>query len=130
MIATRCLESSYVEEPMELVMGLSGTSRTTTVTQEKTSSKTAVPQRVHSSTASQASTFVLSLFWESLRGKGLLEKTCQVLMASWRGSTHKQYAGYLQKWQSFYSGRQVDMFSSPVEKVLLFLTELFEASFG
>ena len=51
-------------------------------------------------------------------------------MASWRDSTQKQHAGYLQKWQSFCSGRQVDMFSPPVAEVLHFLTELFEANCG
>lgn len=49
-------------------------------------------------------------------------------MASWRDSTQKQYAGYLQKSQRFCSGRKVDTFSPPVEEVLHFLTELFEAN--
>ena len=44
-------------------------------------------------------------------------------MASWRDSTQKQHAGYLQKWQRFCSGRKVDMFSPPVEEVLHFPTE-------
>ena len=51
-------------------------------------------------------------------------------MASWQDSTQKQYAGYLQKWQRFCSGRKVDIFSPPVEEVLHFLTELFEANCG
>ena len=40
----------------------------------------------------------------------------------------KQYAGYLQKWQRFCSGRKVDMLPTPVEEELHFLTELFEAT--
>ena len=32
----------------------------------------------------------------------------QVLMASWRKGTQKQYATYLQKWEAFSSERQVD----------------------
>ena len=51
-------------------------------------------------------------------------------MASWRDSTQKQYAGYLQKWQRFCSGRKVDTFSPPIEEVLHFLTELFEDNCG
>ena len=86
--------------------------------------------RADSSTAFKVSTSGLSLVRESLCEKGLRKQTLQIIMASWRDSTQNQYAGYLQKWQRFCTGRKVDIFSPPLEEVLHFLTELFEANCG
>jgi hypothetical protein len=47
----------------------------------------------------KACTSGMSLIRESLHSKGLSEDTLKILMTSWRDSTQKQYAGYLQKWQ-------------------------------
>ena len=115
-----------------LVSKLNETSsaRTTDATKGKTSAEIAIQPRAHSSPAFKVSISGLSLVRESLCQKGLREQTLQIIMASWRDSTQKQYAGYLQKWQRFCSGRKVDIFSPPVEEVLHFLTELFEANCG
>ena len=68
----------------------------------------------------------MSLIRTSLHTQGLPENTLKVIMASWRESTQKQYAGHLQKWQLFCHRRQVDVFSPPITEVLLFLTELYD----
>ena len=96
----------------------------------KTSAEIALQPRSHSSPAFKVSTPGLSLVRESLCEKGLREKTLEIIMASWRDSTQKQYAGYLQKWQRFCSGQKVDTLLPPVEEVLHFLTELLEANCG
>ena len=49
-------------------------------------------------------------------------------MASWRDSTKKQYAGYLEKWQSYCSEQNIDSFSPTIEQVLHYLTELYQAN--
>ena len=105
-------------------------SRTTDAAKGKTFAEIAIQPRAHLSPAFKVSTSGLSLVRESLSEKGFREQTLQIIMASWRDSTQKQYAGYLQKWQRFCCGLKVDTFSPPVEEVLHFLTELFEANCG
>lgn len=105
-------------------------SRTTDTAKGKASAQIAIPPRAGSSPAFQVSTSGLSLVGESLCEKGLRKQTLRIIMASWWDSTQKQYAGNLQKWQRFRSGRKVEMFSPPVEEVLHFLTELLEANCG
>ena len=50
----------------------------------------------------------------------------QVLMASWRKGTQKQYATYLQKWVAFFSERQVDYLAPSLNDVLNFPFTLYD----
>ena len=50
-----------------------------------------------------------------------------IIYASWRNSTKKQYATYINRWEIFCLGRNCDPFRAPVGEVLLFLTELYKS---
>jgi hypothetical protein len=56
---------------------------------------------------------------------GLSEQAVNLLMQSWRGSTKKQYACYINQWTAFCAEKQVDNICPPVASVLDFLTELY-----
>lgn len=45
----------------------------------------------------------------------------QVLTASWRKGTQRQYATYLQKWVAFCSERQVDCLATSLNDAVNFL---------
>ena len=51
-------------------------------------------------------------------------------MCSWRGSTQKQYNGYVSRWQVFCCKRSLDPLQADVKNILDFLTELYEAGLG
>lgn len=72
----------------------------------------------------------MSLISDSLAKKGLAKQTLEIIMASWRPSTHKQYSTYLNKWQVFCKSNGVDILLPTVEQVLQFLTELYQAECG
>jgi len=59
---------------------------------------------------------------------GLSDKTLEVIMASWRPATCKQYSVYLNRWKEFCGKHHIDIFSPTVQQVLTFLTDLFEAN--
>ena len=53
-----------------------------------------------------------------------------IIYASWRNSTKKQYATYINRWEIFCLGRNCDPFRAPVGEVLLFLAELYKSGIG
>ena len=59
-----------------------------------------------------------------------LNTTFNIIWASWRPSTRKQYACYLTKWQAFCTDWSCDPFRPFVNLVLQFLTSLYEAGLG
>lgn len=54
------------------------------------------------------------------------KNTTNIILASWRDSTKKQYSTYIRKWLRFCSEKQVDTFQSTLNKCLDFLTLLYE----
>ena len=69
-------------------------------------------------------------FRESLRLRGIQAAGADVLMASWRPSTGKQYQSHLRRWASFCGGRDINPFSPTVTDVINFLTVSFTRGVG
>lgn len=63
---------------------------------------------------------------ESYEARGISESTCNLLMASWRPGTQKQYQVYIQKWSHFCTQRKINHNQPTVEQALDFLTHLYE----
>ena len=55
----------------------------------------------------------------------LSEEVTDVLMASWRSGTQKQYQTYLNKWMAFCGERKIAYYSPPLNEALHFLVRLF-----
>ena len=65
-----------------------------------------------------------------LRSHGIPEKASNVIIASWRNSTKKQYGSYLKKWLYFCSERQISNTYPSVSEIVNFLTYLFDSGLG
>ena len=63
---------------------------------------------------------------ESYEARGISESTCNLLMASWRPGTQKQYQVYIQKWSHFCTQRKVNHNQPTVEQALDFFAHLYE----
>ena len=63
---------------------------------------------------------------ESYEARGISESTCNLLMASWRPGTQKQYQVYIQKWSHFCTRRKINHNQPTVEQALDFFTHLYE----
>ena len=53
-----------------------------------------------------------------------------IIMASWRSGTSKQYQSYLSRWQEYCIENQLDPFEATVENGIEFLTSLFNKGLG
>ena len=62
--------------------------------------------------------------------KGLSAKAADILMASWRKGTKKQYKVYIERWRQFCITRHFNFSSPDVTNVLEFLTQLFQDGGG
>ena len=63
---------------------------------------------------------------ESYEARGISESSCNLLMASWRPGTQKQYQVYIQKWSHFCTQRKINHNQPTVEQALDFFTHLYE----
>ena len=52
------------------------------------------------------------------------EEVTDILLASWRKGTKKQYATYVKKWMAFCRERQINCYSPPLRDALQFLLGL------
>ena len=71
----------------------------------------------------------MSVIREFYQTQGISQSATNLLLASWRGGTKKQYDVYIKKWTKFCAERQADQFLPLVVDVLDFLTELYEKGF-
>ena len=62
--------------------------------------------------------------------EGLSRQTRDIIKASWRETTRKQYTSYIRKWFSFCHPRQKDPYHPTVGLILEFLTQLYESGLG
>ena len=90
----------------------------------------ALQLRKGTSIGGEVSTDGMSLIRESLRNKGISERTQELILQSWREGTQKQYRTYLQRWTTFSSGRDIDPIQPTISEVIDFLTELFDSGLG
>lgn len=68
----------------------------------------------------------MPLIREAVNQYNLLENANNILMASWRTGTTKQYKTYLTKWQSHCKANGLDTFKPGLEKAIDFLSYLFQ----
>jgi hypothetical protein len=62
--------------------------------------------------------------------QGISSKAADIIVASWRPSTKKQYSVYIKKWIQFCRERQISSISPPLSQVLDFLTGLFDKEYS
>ena len=62
---------------------------------------------------------------QSLVKRGLSDFAIDIVLASWRGSTKKQYLSYLHRWLTFCTRRSLDCFTIETAHILDFLSELY-----
>ena len=72
----------------------------------------------------------MPLVWEQLQKLGLSPDTIDILMASWRKSTRKQYATYLSRWVTYCKTKQLDVTHATINDGLDFLTLLYKHRVG
>ena len=66
----------------------------------------------------------------NLRSQGFSEEVTDILMASWRAKTSKQYDSSITKWRPFCSSMKRDVTKAAVSQVLDFLMEQFKRGLG
>ena len=53
-----------------------------------------------------------------------------IILASWRDGTAKQYKTYLARWEAYCNSNSLDMFNPGIENAIEFLTDIFKAGSG
>ena len=69
-------------------------------------------------------------FRESLRVRGIQKESADIIMASWKPGTEKQYQSHLKRWASFCGGRDINPFNPNVNDIINFLTVSFNRGVG
>lgn len=77
------------------------------------------------STTQESSSDCMSCLRGSFSHYHFPEEVTDILMASWRKGTKKQYATYVNKWMAFCRERQINCYSPPLRDALQFLLGLF-----
>ena len=70
------------------------------------------------------------LIWENLEMYDLSNEAKEIIMASWRPGTAKQYKTYLDKWQIYCRDKKINVFKPGLEKAIEFLVMLFNSGIG
>ena len=121
--ATDCPElarPSLVSRPVGNVGGLPSES-----TSQSVNHSSSVCSRRNSPTMEDPSSSGMASFRSRIEAAGIPEDVCQIIMASWRGSTQQRYEGPWKLWSSWCIQRQKCPFSAPVNDILAFLAEQF-----
>lgn len=72
----------------------------------------------------------LSLIRQTLIGHGLSTTAKDIIMASWRTGTTKQYDVYLKRWEQFCQSKEINRLDASVENGIAFLAALFTSGLG
>ena len=86
--------------------------------------------RETTSTSQNPNATSMPLVWEQLQKLGLSTDTIDILMASWRKSTGKQYATYLSRWVTYCKNKKLDVTHATINDGLNFLTLLYKQGVG
>lgn len=86
--------------------------------------------REETSIDSQVTTDSLSAIRESFKSRDISLKATNMLLASWRKGTQKQYITYVRKWFSFCRQKQIDSIQANINHILDFLTDLYDSGCG
>ena len=84
-----------------------------------------VCSRRNSPTVEDPSSSGMASFRSRIEAAGIPEDVCQIIMASWRGSSQQRYKGPWKLWSSWCIQRQKCPFSAPVNDILPFPAEQF-----
>lgn len=68
---------------------------------------------------------MLQIMRQHFENQGLSRRTVDIITASWRASTCKQYQVYITQWRRFCHSRNLSYLQAKVETVLEFLSGLF-----
>ena len=79
---------------------------------------------------SEIETSSVQIIRDSLGRQGIQGNAADLILASIRKSTLKQYGTYIQKWLVFCAGRKSDPLCPPMSDILDFLTELYKKGNG
>ena len=104
-----------------------------TTNRTKTSKGTTDPsQRPHSMPSPTRLTTLVSvpLIWKQLNNTGVSAAAQEVIMASWRQGTLKQYKTFLAKWELFSKNNKISLSQATTEDGIEFLTSLFKSGLG
>ena len=82
------------------------------------------------SSGQQTETDGLLLIRGALTERGLSCQAIDLILASWRLSTQKQYLTYIHKWVKFCNRANLDIFTIEITYILEFLTGLFNDGLG
>ena len=115
-----------------LVSQNSGDAETGTNLPQSTKGPTPVTKSSRGSTPNLAQTEPpnLSLIRESLAKYNLSSSAKDVLMASWREGTSKQYHTYLKRWRQYCDDKDIDLFQPGAHNGVEFLVSLYKAGVG
>lgn len=93
------------------------------------STKTCIPTVKNSSASSKEQVTVnrMPIVRHHLRTRGISEGATNIIMASWRTGTQKQYHTYQTKWTKYCNEREYDSYYPTVAIVLDFLNSLFQS---
>lgn len=72
----------------------------------------------------------LSDFRRSFQSKNISVKSTNIILASWRKDTKKQYVSYINRWTRFCNDRQINSVQTDLNFVLDFLTSLYDSGCG
>lgn len=82
------------------------------------------------STRNQITADGLSVVRQELQAKGFSTQAQELMLASWRPGTKKQYDVYIKKWINYSSRRGINPTEPAVKDIIEFLTGLFHSGVG
>ncbi|WAR30575.1 hypothetical protein MAR_033117 [Mya arenaria] len=87
-----------------------------------------ITTNIESASFSQQTTSnAMSYIRRSYEKRNLSEKSINIIMASWRKTTQKQYSTYINRWIQFCREREIDPLQTPIEYCIEFQTELYDS---
>ena len=78
----------------------------------------------------ETSSDCMSLIRGKVKSSSLSKPAQEILLASWRPGTLKQYDSYLHRWAKFCHDNEINVYQPRVEQVVEFLTHLFQTGLG
>jgi len=90
----------------------------------------AQPAKQDAPTAQTARAHGLPLIRETLNTRNISKEAKDIIMASWRTGTSKQYQVYLERWSQFCQSRAIDYTAASIDNGIDFLATLFASGLG
>lgn len=101
-----------------------------TTSKEKTTTDTAIQNSRAASIGRQNEVDGMPLIRQRFQEYGLSQQAQDIMLASWREKTRKQYGVYIRKWVEFASRRNCSSTHPNVAQLIDFLTEQYQSGIG